>query len=153
MRAAATRSRRRTTAVAYGRLLSEPAGNRLGAPMHLMPPTTLDAEILRRCSLGPDGRRLSDDDWERCRGGAVVDVVAEGWGQGHARASALGVAGMMATLAAAANGATRVPHPHLIESVHGVVARADRSRPRRFAALDRGADGGAARAMTPPRSS
>jgi hypothetical protein len=116
------------TAVAYGRLLSEPAGNRLGAPMHLMPPTALDAEILRRCSLGPDGRRLSDDDWERCRGGAVVDVVAEGWGQGHARASALGVAGMMATLAAAANGATRVPHPHLIESVHGVAAPTDRVR-------------------------
>ncbi len=90
--------------------------------MHLMPPTTLDAGILRRCSLGADGRRLSDDDWERCRGGAVVDVVAEGWGQGHARASALGVAGMMATLAAAANGATRVPHPHLVESVHGVAA-------------------------------
>ena len=44
----------------------------------------------------------------KCRGGAVVDVVAEGWGQGHARASALGVAGMMATLAAAANGQTEV---------------------------------------------
>jgi len=112
------------TAVAYGRLLSEPVGHRLGAPMHLMPDATLDAAILRRCSLGADGRRLSDDDWERCRGGAVVDVVAEGWGQGHARASALGVAGMMATLAAAANGATRVPRPHLIDSVHGVAASA-----------------------------
>ena len=107
--------------------------------MHLMPPTTLDAGILRRCSLGADGRRLSDDDWERCRGGAVVDVVAEGWGQGHARASALGVAGMMATLAAAANGATRVPRPHLVESVHGVAATHERrrSRPRRCAALER----------------
>ena len=37
----------------------------------------------------------------------MVDVVAEGWGQGHARASALGAAGMMAMLAAAANGQTR----------------------------------------------
>ena len=44
----------------------------------------------------------------------VVDVVAEGWGQGHARASALGVAGMMATLAAAANGQTEVRRPHLV---------------------------------------
>jgi len=112
------------TAVAYGRLLSEPLGHQPGAPMHLMPATTLDAGILRRCSLGADGRRLSDDDWERCRGGAVVDVVAEGWGQGHARASALGVAGMMATLAGAANGASSVPRPHLIESVHGVAAAA-----------------------------
>ncbi|HEV7575968.1 MAG TPA: hypothetical protein VGO85_07980, partial [Caldimonas sp.] len=116
------------TAIAYGRVLSEPLGRKLGAPMHLMPPTSLDAGILRRCAAGPDGRRLSDDDWEKCKGGAVVDVVAEGWGQGHARASALGVAGMMATLAAAANGASRVPRPHLIESVHGVAASvADRA--------------------------
>jgi hypothetical protein len=118
------------TAVAYGRLLSEPAGHQLGAPMHLMPATTLDAGILRRCAAGPDGRRMSDDDWERCRGGAVVDVVAEGWGQGHARASALGVAGMMATVAAAANGAVVVPRPHLIESVHGVAAPATIDRVR-----------------------
>jgi hypothetical protein len=108
--------------VAYGRLLSEPVGKAVGAPMHLMPPTALDAGILRRCALGADGRRGSDDDWEKCKGGAVVDVVAEGWGQGHARASVLGVAGMMATLAAAANGATQVPRPHLVDALHGVAA-------------------------------
>jgi len=45
-------------------------------------------------------------------------VVAEGWGQGHARASALGIAGMMATLAAAANGQADVRRPHLVETVH-----------------------------------
>ena len=112
------------TAIAYGRLLSEPVGKKLGAPMHLMPQASLDAGILRRCAAGPDGRRLSDDDWEKCKGGAVVDVVAEGWGQGHARASVLGVAGMMATLAAAANGATSVPRPHLVDAVHGVAGSA-----------------------------
>ncbi len=110
------------TAIAYGRVLSEPAGRKLGAPMRLMPPAQLDAGILRRCAAGADGRRLSDDDWEKCKGGAVVDVVAEGWGQGHARASVLGVAGMMATLAAAANGAATVPRPHLVASLHGVAA-------------------------------
>jgi hypothetical protein len=47
-------------------------------------------------------------------------VVAEGWGQGHARASALGIAGMMATLAAAANGQAEVRRPHLVESLRGV---------------------------------
>jgi hypothetical protein len=108
------------TAVAYGRLMSQPIEQKLGAPMHLMPTMALDAEVLRRCAAGPDGRRLSSDDWEKCRGGAVVDVVAEGWGQGHARASALGVAGMMATLASAANGEARAPRPHLVESLHGV---------------------------------
>lgn len=119
-----------STRVAYGRLMSEPfiakpvavgkPAGKLGAAMHLRPPAELDAAVLRRCAAGADGRRLSDDDWEKCRGGAVVDVVAEGWGQGHARASALGIAGMMATLAAAANGQAEVRRPHLVESLRGV---------------------------------
>jgi hypothetical protein len=105
--------------VAYGRLMSEPLAGKLGAAMHLMPLAALDPAIVRRCASGADGTRLSDDDWEKCRGGAVVDVVAEGWGQGHARASALGIAGMMAMLAAAANGQTEVHRPHLVESLRG----------------------------------
>ena len=121
------------TLFAYGRLMSEPLASGAGTAMHLMPPLALDADVLRRCAAGNDGRRTSDDDWEKCRGGAVVDVVAEGWGQGHARASALGVAGMMATLAAAANGMTSVPRPHLVDSVRGVAGadallRADAKR-------------------------
>jgi hypothetical protein len=103
--------------VSYGRLMSEPLAGKLGAVMHLRPPAALDPGVVGRCAAGADGRRLSDDDWEKCRGGAVVDVVAEGWGQGHARASALGIAGMMATLAAAANGQKEVRRPHLVESV------------------------------------
>ena len=110
------------TPVAYGRLMSEPVGAKPGAFMHLMPPASLDAAIVRRCAAGADERRLSDDDWAKCRGGAVVDAVAEGWGQGHARASALGIAGMMATLAAAANGQAEVAPPHLVESVRGVAS-------------------------------
>ncbi len=109
-----------STIVAYGRLLSEPVGGKLGAPMQLTPRAALDPGIVRRCAFGADGRRGSDDDWEKCRGGSVVDVVAEGWGQGHARSSALGVAGMMSTLAAAANGQAEVRRPHLVESLHGV---------------------------------
>jgi cell division protein FtsI/penicillin-binding protein 2 len=109
-----------STTVAYGRLLSEPVGGRLGAPLHLTPPAQLDPAIVRHCSLGAAGRMRSDDDWEKCRGGAVVDVVAEGWGQGHARSSALGIAGMMATLAAAANGQAEVRRPHLVEALRGV---------------------------------
>ena len=106
-----------STPVAYGRLLSEPRAGRAGAAMQLTPPMRLDSGIVQRCALGADGRRGSDDDWEKCRGGAVVDIVAEGWGQGHARASALGVAGMLATLAAAANGQPAVVPPHLVASV------------------------------------
>src|SRR5205085_7131065 len=59
-----------------------------------------------------------------CSGGVVVDVVAEGWGQGHARASALGGAGMMATLAAAANGQQQARMPHLVLALRGA-GRAD----------------------------
>jgi hypothetical protein len=106
--------------VPYGRLLAEPAGGTISAPFHLRAPLALDAAKVRRCAEGPDGRRPSRDDWEKCGGGVVVDVVAEGWGQGHARASALGSAGMMATLAAAANGEERVRLPHLVEAVRGV---------------------------------
>jgi hypothetical protein len=120
--AAAGAVRPLATPVAYGRLLSEPVGAGLGAAMHLMPPALLEPTLVRRCAAGPDGRRPSDDDWEKCRGGAMVDVVAEGWGQGHARASALGVAGMMATLAAAANGQAEVRGPHLVEALRGVGA-------------------------------
>ena len=113
------------TPVAYGRLMSEPLAGKAGAAMHLMPPLSLNAGIVGRCAAGADKRRLSEDDWEKCRGGAVVDTVAEGWGQGHARASALGIAGMMATLAAAANGQREVAPPHLVEAVRGVASRRD----------------------------
>lgn len=108
------------TTVAFGRLMSEPVEGRLGAPQQLVPPAALNADIVRRCAAGADGRKRSDDDWEKCRGGSVVDVVAEGWGQGHARSSALGVAGMMATLAAAANGQPALRRPHLVDAVRGV---------------------------------
>src|SRR5439155_2061790 len=106
--------------VPYGRLLVEPAGNKLGAPLRLRTATQLDAAKVQRCAAGADGRRLTGDDWEKCRGGGVVDIVAEGWGQGQARSTALGVAGMMAALAAAANGQATVEKPHLVHAVRGV---------------------------------
>jgi hypothetical protein len=105
--------------VAYGRLLVEPRDGKLAAPFFVRPAVALDTARVRRCAAGPDGRRFSRDDWEKCSGGVVVDVVAEGWGQGHARASALGSAGMMQTLAAAANGQAEVRAPHLVDALRG----------------------------------
>ncbi len=105
--------------VPYGRLLTEPLEGKLGAPIRTRAPTQLDPARVRQCAAGPDGQRMSKDDWEKCSGGVVVDIVAEGWGQGHARASALGGAGMMAMLAAAANGQTEVFKPHLVQAVRG----------------------------------
>lgn len=105
------------TPVAYGRLLSEPRGGKPGAPMALMPPVPMDPAVVRRCSAGADGARGTEDDWEKCRGRGVVDIAAEGWGQGHARATALGVAGMLSALAAAANGQEAQRRPHLVDAL------------------------------------
>jgi hypothetical protein len=99
------------TIVPYGRLLAEPLGGRMEAPFHLRPATQLDTGLVRGCAA---------DKWEKCRGGVVVDVVAEGWGQGHARASALGVGGMLSALASAANGEPVYHEPHLVAGIRGV---------------------------------
>jgi len=106
--------------VPYGRLLVEPIVNRVGAPLRLRTATQLEPAKVERCAAGADGKRLTGDDWEKCRGGGVVDIVAEGWGQGQARSTALGVAGMMASLAAAANGQRAVANPHLVHALRGV---------------------------------
>jgi hypothetical protein len=106
--------------VPYGRLLAEPVGANLGASFRARAPLALDTMKIKRCAAGADGRRASNDDWEKCSGGTVVDIVAEGWGQGHARSTALGAAGMMAALAAAANGQSDVRKPHLVRGVRGI---------------------------------
>jgi cell division protein FtsI/penicillin-binding protein 2 len=105
--------------VTYGRLFVEPTREDAANGFRITPRMSFDPVKLRACSLGADGRRGTNDDWGKCRGGIVVDAVAEGWGQGNARSSALGVAGMMATLAAAANG-TSSPTPHLVEDIRSV---------------------------------
>jgi len=105
--------------VPYGRLLVEPVGGKPGSPFRLRSALSAEVAKVQKCAAGHDGRRQTQDDWEKCGGGLVVDVVAEGWGQGQARASALGVAGMMASLAAAANGQTEVHAPHLVEALRG----------------------------------
>ena len=113
------------TPVAYGRLLTEPGGARhaAGRPMALMPPVAMDPAVIRRCSAGADGARGTEDDWEKCRGRGVVDIAAEGWGQGHARATTLGVAGMLSALAAAANGQETQRRPHLVDALQDSAGR------------------------------
>jgi hypothetical protein len=102
--------------VPFGRLMVQPASETPGAPMRVAKMVPLDAAKVTACAAGPDGRRGTKDDWEKCRARRIVDVAAEGWGQGNARATALGEAGMMASLAAAANGDVP-PVPHLVASV------------------------------------
>jgi cell division protein FtsI/penicillin-binding protein 2 len=109
--------------VSFGRLMVEPAGGKsASATFRNRAPVALDASKLKRCAEGADGVRASGDDWEKCRGGMIVDVVAEGWGQGHARSTALGAAGMMAALASAANGQQELRKPHLVRAVRGIAS-------------------------------
>ena len=110
------------TWVSYGRLLAEPVGGKLGAPFRTRAAVALDSAKVKRCAAGADGRRASKDDWEKCSGGTLVDIVAEGWGQGHARSTAFGVAGMMAALAAAANGSSELRQPHLVRTMRGIAS-------------------------------
>ena len=111
------------TMTMYGRLLAAPIGKgykREDKRFELMPARELDTARLARCALGPDGKAVTRDDWIDCRAGYTGQVVHEGWGQSDARASAVGVASMMALLGAAANGASTMPAPHLVEGVRGI---------------------------------
>ena len=111
-----TLASRIATLVPFGRLMVEPVSDKPGGPIRLRRAVELDPAKVRACASGADGVRPSRDDWEKCRARILVDVVAEGWGQGNARSSALGVAGMMAALAAAANDEP-VHAPHLVDGV------------------------------------
>lgn len=56
--------------------------------------------------------------WSKCKGGAgsAVDLLADAWGQGNARATPPGIARMLAALGAAANGDSQVGSPHLLHA-------------------------------------
>ena len=125
--------------IPFGRLLVVPDERSSAGRFVDRSPIALDAARVKRCAAGRDGRPGSRDDWEKCSGGVVVDVVAEGWGQGHARSTALGAAGMMATLAAAANGDSERHAPHLVRGVRGV---AGESRPAIEAEVARWSEAG-----------
>src|SRR6185436_11848490 len=64
----------------FGRALDAAAESGRVTPLRLRPETALDTNKVRACANGADGARGSKDDWEKCSGGVVVDVVAEGWG-------------------------------------------------------------------------
>lgn len=99
----------------YGRILTRPAGDngsRQAFGSFKMPPGKLPPEAARACSAGR---------WNsNCRGADLVDLVAEGWGQGHARSTTVGVAGVIAHVAASSSGATSVRRPHLVTEVRGI---------------------------------
>ncbi|MDG4595364.1 MAG: hypothetical protein P9F75_06675 [Candidatus Contendobacter sp.] len=102
--------------ILFGRWLARP-DSRLGharfglAPQPKIP---LDPADIKDCAWGED-EQPSKDDWRKC----PLEIVAEGWGQGNARVTAVGAAGMMAALGAAANGAKEFFPPFLVAGVRG----------------------------------
>lgn len=99
----------------YGRLMVEPdrgqGASKTGFGVMKPHSPVFSAELVRACA---------QSGWQHCKGEHLVNLVAEGWGQGNARSTAVGVAGMMARLAAAANGMESVRWPHLVADVRGV---------------------------------
>ncbi|MGH8672772.1 MAG: hypothetical protein ACREVG_00505, partial [Burkholderiales bacterium] len=104
--------------VLYGRLLTEPASLKKVADFHMMRDFSFEPGHAAACSRGEfyagTGRNRG---WRKCRQGHLVYLESEGWGQGNARATALGAAGMMSRLAAAASGQTSQRLPHLVERI------------------------------------
>lgn len=100
--------------VLFGRLMVSPIAT--GDPRFAeFSNASLDSQAIQACARG--GWRLRNR--VACRGGDLIRLANEGYGQENARASALGVASMMATLGAAANGLNEITAPHLVSKIHG----------------------------------
>ncbi|HEX5612716.1 MAG TPA: hypothetical protein VFX67_08670 [Burkholderiales bacterium] len=106
------------TSVLYGRLLTEPASVKKPADLRMMADFSFEPRHAAACASGAfysgSGRNRG---WRKCRQGHLVYLESEGWGQGNARATALGAAGMVSRLAAAANGQQSQRMPYLVERI------------------------------------
>jgi cell division protein FtsW (lipid II flippase) len=90
-------------------LMTDPTGQRHSL-LDLYPPgiKTFTAEAAETCYAKGHPNR-----WRGCRGEGLVAHIAELFGQGNARTSPAGVAQALLTLAQAAEGVSKVRHPHL----------------------------------------
>ncbi len=106
------------TSVMFGRLLVEPASPKRIADFHMMEDFAFDPAHAAACSRGEQYTGdAAKRGWRKCKQGRLLYIESEGWGQGNARTTALGAAGMMARLAAAANGQASQRLPHVVERI------------------------------------
>ena len=104
--------------VMYGRLLTEPASLKRSADFQMMRNFSFDPRLAAACSRGDYYSGAGPNrGWRKCKHGHLVYIESEGWGQGNARTTALGAAGMMARLAAAANGQASQRLPYLVDRI------------------------------------
>jgi hypothetical protein len=102
----------------YGRLLVEPAAQARPADLQLMRDFSFEPALAAACSSGAYYSGSGPNrGWRKCKHGHLVYIESEGWGQGSARTTALGAAGMIARLAAAANGQASQRLPYLVDRI------------------------------------
>ena len=110
--------------VLYGRLLTEPASSKRSADFQMMRNFSFDPGLAAACSRGDYFSGAGPNrGWRKCKAGRLVYIESEGWGQGNARTTALGAAGMMARLAAAANGQASQRLPYLVDRISDAHAK------------------------------
>jgi hypothetical protein len=97
----------------YGRLYTMPVEHGTTGSMQLMPENNLQFNLQR-------AKECEHQRWDKCVGNPVAIPVAEGFGQGNARATPLGLAGMFARLGAAAQGINILRRPYLVEAISDV---------------------------------
>jgi hypothetical protein len=110
--------------VIYGRLLTEPPSPKRPADLQMMRNFSFEPGHAAACSRGEyySGEALNRG-WRKCGHGRLVYLESEGWGQGNARTTALGAAGMVARLAAAANGQESQRLPYLVDRISDAQGR------------------------------
>ena len=112
------------TSVMFGRLLVEPASPKQAADFHMIEDFAFDPAHAAACSRGEQYTGdAAKRGWRKCKQGRLLYIESEGWGQGNARTTALGAAGMIARLAAAANGQASQRLPHVVDRISDAEAR------------------------------
>jgi hypothetical protein len=95
-----------------------------------------DPRAAAACSHGGFYAGNGSGAWRRCHQGHLTYLESEGWGQGNARTTALGAAGMVARLAAAANGQPSQRLPHLVERISDAQAQPFATAAEQFGLAD-----------------
>ena len=104
--------------IMYGRVLTEPASPKRPGDLRMMRDFAFDPAVAAACSRG-DYYKGTDPHrgWRKCHNRRIVYLESEGWGQGNARTTPVGAAGMIARLAAAASGQSSLRLPYLVDRI------------------------------------
>jgi hypothetical protein len=100
-----------------GRLFTAPLAEGRMSRLALMPEMALQFDPA-------NARDCHNQRWRNCVGNPVATTAAEGWGQGSARATPLGVAALFARLGAAAEGMKAQRRAHLMDGISDIRGQA-----------------------------